>query len=84
MLNQNYPNPFNARTTISFSLPASDDVRITVYDLLGRGVRVLGDQYMQAGNYNILFDASGLSSGVYFYRLEAGDLSESGRMVLLR
>ncbi|UCC79513.1 MAG: T9SS type A sorting domain-containing protein [Candidatus Zixiibacteriota bacterium] len=84
MLLQNYPNPFNAQTTIRFVLPQSQNVLLTVYDLLGRRVEKIIDEYMQAGVHNINFDASNLSSGVYFYRLEAGDRVETKRMVLLK
>lgn len=84
ILLQNYPNPFNARTTIRFVLPESQEVQLTVYDLLGRRVEVLVDDYMQAGVHVVTFDASYLSSGVYFYRLEAGNRIETKRMVLLK
>lgn len=80
----NYPNPFNAQTNISFSLPESQDVRLTIYDLLGRQVQVLLDEYKQAGAHTVTFDATGHASGVYFYRLRAGDRVETKRMVLLR
>ena len=84
MLLQNYPNPFNAQTTIRFALPKSQNVRLTVYDLLGRRIEVLIDEYREAGIHTITFEASGLSSGVYFYRLQAGDAVEIRRMVLLK
>jgi hypothetical protein len=84
MLLQNYPNPFNAQTTIRFVLPESQDVVLTIYDLLGRKVQTLLDEYRQAGNHTVTFDASYLSSGVYFYRLQAGDVVETKRMVLLK
>ena len=81
---QNYPNPFNASTTIRFVLPVPGDVQLAVYDLLGRKVRTLKNEYEQAGTHKVTFDASGLSSGVYFYRLQAGNLVETNRMVLLK
>ncbi|UCC79563.1 MAG: right-handed parallel beta-helix repeat-containing protein [Candidatus Zixiibacteriota bacterium] len=84
MLLQNYPNPFNARTTIRFVLPKSQEVELSIYDLLGRRIEVLIDEYREAGVYKITFDASVLSSGVYFYRLRAGDAVETKRMVLLK
>jgi len=84
MLMQNYPNPFNPTTTISFALSEPQFVTIKVYDLLGREVHSLVNEPKQAGMHNVLFDASGLSSGIYFYRLQAGDYSESKRMVLLK
>jgi hypothetical protein len=84
LLLQNYPNPFNAQTNIDFILPKSQDVKLTVYDLLGRQIEVLIDEYREAGVHAITFDASSLSSGVYFYRLRAGDAVETKRMVLLK
>jgi len=83
-LSQNYPNPFNAQTTIGFSLPEAQNIQLTIYDLLGRKVRILLDEYHQQGSYTIDFDASGLSSGVYFYRLSAGGTVETKRMLLLK
>jgi hypothetical protein len=83
-LNQNYPNPFNSSTTISFELEEPGNVKLLVYDLLGREITVLADRHMEAGGYNIGFDVSGLSSGIYFYRLRAGDTVETKRMLLLK
>jgi parallel beta-helix repeat protein len=84
LLNQNYPNPFNASTTIRFILPESQYVQLTIYDLLGRQVRTLIDEHKPPGSYTVSFNASGLSSGVYFYRLQAGEMVETKRMVLLK
>ena len=70
-LNQNYPNPFNPTTVISYQLPVTSDVRLAVYDLLGREVRVLVDAKMEAGIHEVTLEGSGLSGGVYFYRLQA-------------
>jgi len=84
MLSQNYPNPFNASTTISFTIEHPQFVTLKVYDLLGREVRTLVDENRQAGLHNVAFDALDLSSGIYFYRLQAGDMAESKRMVLLK
>jgi hypothetical protein len=84
ILMQNYPNPFNASTKIEFSIADSKNVRLTVFDLLGRQVRILLDEYRQAGTYTVTFDGSSHSSGVYFYRLEAGETVEIKRMVLLK
>jgi parallel beta-helix repeat protein len=81
---QNYPNPFNATTTIEFILPEASKVTITVYDLLGREVRTLTDGFRQAGSHSVKFDGTGLSSGLYFCRLQAGGLSETKRMLLLK
>jgi parallel beta-helix repeat protein len=84
MLLQNYPNPFNEQSNIRFVLPKAQDVELTVYDLLGRQIEVLIDEYRESGVHTITFDASALSSGVYFYRLRAGDVIEAKRMVLLK
>jgi photosystem II stability/assembly factor-like uncharacterized protein len=81
---QNYPNPFNPFTTIKFDLPISSDVRLSVYDLLGREVAVLVNEMKEAGYHQVTFDASDLSSGVYFYRLQAGDVVQTRRLLLLR
>ncbi len=83
-LNQNYPNPFNPSTNISFNLPMSSKVELKVYDLLGREVRVLVNEKLSSGGYQYTFDASSLSSGVYFYQLktEAGVLSK--KMTLIK
>ncbi|MEE8417868.1 MAG: C1 family peptidase [candidate division Zixibacteria bacterium] len=83
-LNQNHPNPFNAATTINYGLPQSAHVELSVYNILGRKVETLLDEYRQAGIHRITFDSSDLASGVYFYRLKAGDFVESRRMVLLK
>lgn len=83
-LSPNYPNPFNARTTISFELAEPGEINIVIYDLLGKKVATLLNGYYEGGRYKIDFEASGLSSGVYFYRLRARELVESRRMVLLK
>ena len=83
---QNYPNPFNPTTKIGFGVSGlgSRDVRLAVYDLLGREVAVLLDEQKAPGNYQVEFDGAKLSSGVYIYRLTAGNFVESKRMMLLR
>lgn len=80
----NYPNPFNATTAITFSLRKSDRVALDIFDLLGRNIQTLIDEYRQAGIHHVTFDASDLASGIYFYRLQAGETVESKRMVLLK
>lgn len=72
-LKQNYPNPFNPSTTIKYELPNSTGVRLSVYDMLGREVSVLVDDRRDAGVHEVKFDRSGRASGVYLYRLTAGD-----------
>ncbi len=83
-LEQNYPNPFNPSTTITFELPKTSQVTLTVYDILGREVSVLVNERKSAGVHDVKFDASGLSSGVYFYRLQAGDFTQTRKLCLIR
>ena len=80
----NYPNPFNPSTTINFWLPASNHVRLEVFNLLGQSVQVLLDENRLAGHNSVVWEASTYSSGIYFYRLEVGDTTESRKMVLLK
>lgn len=83
-LSQNYPNPFNPTTTISFSLPTKSFVSMEVFDLLGRKVTTLVSDELPAGNYSRQWNAANMSSGVYFYRLQAGTYSETMKLLLLR
>jgi hypothetical protein len=83
-LEQNYPNPFNPSTQIKFLLPARSNVTLTVFDALGRNIRTLLNQQLDAGEYMSTFDATGLSSGVYYCVLKAGSLIETKKMVLIR
>jgi len=83
-LEQNYPNPFNPSTTISFSIPTSEFVTLKVFDVLGNEVATLVNEYRRAGSHNIEFDASKLSSGIYFYKLQTGSFIETKKMILLR
>jgi len=83
-LSQNYPNPFNPTTKITFSIPNSEHVVMKIYNLLGQEVDVLLDKEIQAGTYEVEFDASRLSSGIYFYSLEAGSFSATKKMILMK
>lgn len=83
-LNQNYPNPFNPSTQIRFSIPASGFVNLSVFDFSGRKVAELVNGAKPGGEYVVDFNASGLSSGVYFYRLTAGNFTEVKKMTLLK
>jgi hypothetical protein len=83
-LSQNYPNPFNPTTTIEFALPQTGDVNLAVYDILGRKVADLIKGNLNAGYHKINFNASHLSSGVYFYRIESGDFVNVKKLMLLK
>jgi len=83
-LEQNYPNPFNPATTIAFSIPSSAFTSLKVYDILGNEVATLVNEEKPAGTYEVQFDASNLSSGVYLYRLSAGNFTEMKKMVLMK
>jgi photosystem II stability/assembly factor-like uncharacterized protein len=83
-LQQNYPNPFNPSTTIKFELPKSSMVRLSVFDILGREVSVLVNERRNAGVHEVKFDAAGLASGVYFYRMQAGSYIETKKLLLVR
>ncbi len=83
-LNQNYPNPFNPTTIINFSIPKNEFVSLKVYDILGNEVKVLVNEEKSPGYYETLLNATGLSSGIYFYRIQAGDFVESKKMLLLK
>ena len=83
-LSQNYPNPFNPSTTIKFSLPHSGKVTLKIYNILGQVVETLVSERLTAGVYKYEWNASNLSSSVYFYRLETGKFVETKKMLLLK
>ncbi len=83
-LQQNYPNPFNPSTTIKFSIPKSGNVRLVVYDILGKEVATLVNNFLNAGQYNFQFNAANLASGIYLYRLEAGNFTQTNKMLLMK
>jgi len=83
-LSQNFPNPFNPTTIIKYSIPNSEKVLIKVYDVLGREVKTLLDEYKDTGTYEIEFNASNLTSGLYFYKITSGKYSEVKKMLLVR
>jgi hypothetical protein len=83
-LSQNYPNPFNPSTKIEYSVPTTEFVNITVYNVLGMHITTLVDEQKTAGNYEILFDASEIPSGVYFYRLATSDFTSTKKMISLK
>ena len=84
LLYQNYPNPFNPVTKINFSIPKAGFVTLKIYDMLGREVATLYNDYLSAGTYTTDFNASLLTSGIYFYKLEAGDYSDVRKMVVVK
>lgn len=83
-LHQNYPNPFNPSTTITFDLPKNENVTINVYDVSGKMVASVFNENVKAGSYDVNFDASKLSSGVYFYKIVAGSFVDTKKMMLVK
>lgn len=83
-LDQNYPNPFNPSTKISWQSPISSHQTLKVYDVIGNEVATLVDDFRSAGRYEVTFNASGLSSGIYFYKLQAGNFVETRKMILMK
>jgi hypothetical protein len=83
-LSQNYPNPFNPSTSIQYSVPSTQYVSLKVYDMLGRELRTLVSDVKPPGSYTAEWDARGVASGVYFYRIEAGAFRETRKLILLR
>ncbi len=81
---QNHPNPFNPNTSIRFSIPKEVQVNLSVYNILGEKVKELKNEFMQPGFYDVEFDASTVASGVYFYRIKAGDFVQTKKMILLK
>jgi len=83
-LSQNFPNPFNPTTTVSYELPAFSDVRLVVFDLLGREAATLVNERMPPGIHTVRFDVSGLASCVYFYPIQAGAFVQTRKLLLLQ
>jgi hypothetical protein len=80
----NYPNPFNPSTKIKFDLPKSEFINLKVYNILGEEIAIVVSNKLQAGNHTYEFDGSNLSSGIYFYRIEAGEFQDVKKMILLK
>jgi hypothetical protein len=83
-LEQNYPNPFNPTTNIKFSLPQATNVQLVIYNSMGQEVKSLVNGYKNAGSYSVDFNASSLSSGVYFYKLITSEFVETKKMTLVK
>jgi hypothetical protein len=83
-LSQNYPNPFNPTTTIQYSIPYTSNVSLKIYDILGNEVAKLFDEYREEGSYEVDFNATALSSGLYFFKLQAGNFIETKKMIFLK
>ncbi len=83
-LEQNYPNPFNPKTMIKYQLPMTNEVELSVFNLLGQKVAILITEKQQAGYHQVEWDASGFASGIYYYQLVAGEYREVKKMILLR
>jgi hypothetical protein len=83
-LSQNYPNPFNPTTTIEFSLPIASNVKLVIYNVLGKEIETLVSGWFQEGEHKVEFNAKNLPSGVYFYRLQAEGFEEMKKMVLIK
>jgi hypothetical protein len=83
-LKQNYPNPFNPSTSIQFSVPRTEFVILKVYNIFGKEIATLVSKNLSAGTYETLWNAHGFSSGVYFYRMQAGAFSRTKKLILLR
>ncbi|MFZ1291257.1 MAG: T9SS type A sorting domain-containing protein [Melioribacteraceae bacterium] len=83
-LNQNFTNPFNPTTKISYQLPEKSIVTLKVYDILGREIAELVNDSRETGYHEVTFDASNLSSGIYYYQIKAGDFIQSRKMLLIK
>ena len=83
-MHQNYPNPFNPKTIINYELPITNDVELNVYNLTGQKIATLVQETQRAGHHQVEWDASGFASGVYYYRIEAGEFVEVKKMILVR
>ena len=83
-LSQNYPNPFNPNTNIKYSLSEPSYVTLEIYNILGQKTATLVDEYRDAGSHTVIWQANDVSSGMYFYRIRAGDYIESKKMLLLK
>jgi hypothetical protein len=84
ILDQNFPNPFNPTTTIRFLIPERSLVTLKIYDILGNEVLTLINKYMEVGSYEVKFNANKYSSGIYLYKISAGDFISTKKMILIK
>jgi hypothetical protein len=84
LLSQNYPNPFNPTTKINYELPITNYVDLSIYNILGRRVTTLVSQQQKTGLHQVEWDATGFASGLYYYRIEAGNFIETRKMIYLK
>ena len=84
LLSQNFPNPFNPSTIITFQIPKTGLVTLKIYDVLGRQVTTLVNEELNVGKHETVFDASRISSGIYFYQLKAGSFVQTKKMILIK
>lgn len=83
-LSQNYPNPFNPTTNLEFGISELGFVKLKIYDMLGKEIKTLVNETKPAGKYTVTFDGSNLPSGIYFYKIEAGDFTQVKKMMLIK
>jgi hypothetical protein len=79
-----YPNPFNCQTILCFEVPKAEYISLIVYDIMGREICVLEEDFLLSGTYQVIFDASKFASGIYFAQLQAGDFMQTQKMVLMK
>jgi hypothetical protein len=83
-LHQNYPNPFNPVTTIQFDIPEAGEVRLDVYNILGKKVATLVQGRLEIGGYTVGWDAAGIASGIYYYRISSAKFTSTKKMILMK
>ena len=84
VMHQNYPNPFNPSTKIKFALPKSEFTKIEVFNTLGKNIKTLLNRHIKAGHHEVEFNAQNLSSGIYYYRIEASEFQDVKKMILIK
>ena len=84
MIHQNYPNPFNPKTNIKFNIARLGNVKIVIYDVMGREIQILVNEKLQPGTYHVTFDGSNLAGGIYFYKFTAGEFASTKKMIMIK